>query len=54
MRDLADHRENQCEHMYTTQRRCVAAQTRMVEHVSRLQELTGKLVGPRIAVTPDI
>ncbi len=53
MRDLADRRENQCEHVYTTQRFCVAAQTRMAGCVSRLQELTGELVGPRIAVIPD-
>ena len=53
MKGLADHRENQCEHVYTTQRCCVAAQTRLTARVSRLQELTGRLVGRKIALTPD-
>ena len=29
MRGLADKRENRCEHVYTTQHCCVAAQTRL-------------------------
>lgn len=49
MRDLANQRESECEHMYTTQRCCVAAQTRPAGRVSSLQKLTGALVGPRIA-----
>jgi hypothetical protein len=52
MRDLADCRQIQCEHVYTTQGFCVAAQTRLAGRAARLQELTGEMVGPRIAVIP--
>lgn len=53
MRGLADQQESECEHVYTTQYCCVAAQTRLVRHASSLQELMGMLVGRRIALVPD-
>lgn len=52
MRGLADQRESECEHVYTTQHCCVAAQTRLARHASSLQELMGMLVGRRIAIVP--
>ncbi len=52
MRGLADQWESECEHVYTTQHCCVAAQTRLVRRASRLQELMGMLVGRRIAFVP--
>lgn len=51
MRGLAGLRESECEHVYTTRHRCVAAQTRPAGRVSSLQELTGVTVGQRIAAS---
>ena len=45
MMDLADRPESECEHVYTTGHRCVAAQTRLARRLSRLQGLTALLVG---------
>ena len=52
MRGLADQRESECEHVYTTQHRCVAAQTRLVRRASVCRNLWAILVGRRIAVVP--
>ena len=51
MRGLAGQLESECEHVYTTRHRCVAAQTRPAGCVSSLQELTADLVGQRIAAS---
>jgi hypothetical protein len=50
MMGLAGKPFSKCEHVYTTLRRCVAAQTRLIRSVSRLQKLTRLSVGLRIAV----
>jgi hypothetical protein len=52
MRGLGDQRKSECEHVYTTQHCCVAAQTRLVRRASSLQEFMGMLVGRRIAIVP--